>query len=78
MATSKSRRTELPTGFEVTCVIGRVEFDEVGEHSPTEAAFLLIAQHGADGTYSFPSAEAGTCHVTVETEPMQETAAQEW
>jgi len=59
-------RREAP-GFDVTCVVGRVTLGE-GEHTPEQAAFLLIADHGAPGTYSFPSEAPGTIRVTVEHE----------
>ena len=49
------------SGFDVTCVVGRVEIGETGEHSAYEAAFLLIAKHDAPGTYNFPG-----CTLTVE------------
>jgi hypothetical protein len=55
---------ERANGFDVTCVIGRVEFGE-GDHTPHEAAFLLIANHDAPGTYSFPAEREGTIEVTV-------------
>jgi len=55
----------LREGFDVTCTIGRVVFGE-GEHTPVEAAFLLIAQHGAPGTFSFPAEQGGEIVVTVE------------
>lgn len=62
---------ERANGFDVTCTIGRVQFGE-GDHTPQEAAFLLIAQHGADGTFEFPSESAGPIRVTVETESLPE------
>lgn len=58
------RRREAP-GFDVTCTIGRVVLGD-GEHTPHEAAMLLIAQHGAPGTFRFPSEEPGEVVVTVE------------
>jgi hypothetical protein len=42
-----------PPGFDVTCVIGRVEVGPNGEHSPYEAAWLLIARHDTEGTFKF-------------------------
>lgn len=54
-------------GFDVTCVIGRVELNRKGQHTPQEAAFLLIAQHDTDGTFTFPSEIGGIVRVTVET-----------
>lgn len=68
-----------PGGFDVTCVIGRVEFGEGDEHSSV-VAFKLIAQHDAPGVYSFPNADGTTCRVTVEhiMTPEQERDAQQW
>jgi hypothetical protein len=51
-------------GFDVTCTIGRVVFGE-GETTPHEAAFLLIAQHGAPGTFRFPAENGDEVEVTV-------------
>jgi hypothetical protein len=53
-------------GFDVTCTIGRVTFGESGGMTPTEAAFLLIARHGAEGHFTFPHETGGTFHVTVD------------
>jgi hypothetical protein len=53
-------------GFDVTCTIGRVEFHELGQHTPMECAMLLIAQHGASGTFHFPGVDGGDVAVTVE------------
>lgn len=57
-----------PAGFDVTCVIGRVEFDALTEglRSPNEAAMALIARHDAEGTYTYPMQDGRSCHVTVE------------
>jgi hypothetical protein len=52
-------------GFDVVCTIGHVEFGD-GPHTPTEAAMLLIAQHDAEGSYSFPHPNGGTYRITVE------------
>ena len=54
-------------GFDVTCIIGRVEPGN-GDLRPHEAAMLLIARHDAEGQYSFPMSLGGTQHVTVEFE----------
>jgi len=54
------------TGFDVTCSIGRVNFDELAETTAVEAAFLLIARHDAEGTYTFPAENGGQITVTVE------------
>lgn len=71
---TKKRNTmqDSPTGFDVTCVIGRVEFDNTGEHTPHEAAFLLIAKHDAPGEYVFPNADGGTCRVSVDYSPVSD------
>ena len=62
----------------VRSVIGTVTLDENGDHSPHEAAFLLIARHSLDaldanvqsghptqGDYSFLAANGETCNVFV-------------
>lgn len=62
----KQRRLEAErmNGFDVTCTIGRVTFGD-GEHTPYQAAFLLIAEHGAEGTFLFPAEQGGMVEVTV-------------
>lgn len=52
-------------GFDVTCVIGRVEFDRHGSQTPVEAAFALIASHDGNGTFVFPGPNGGSYEVTV-------------
>jgi len=66
------KRPLTPTGFDVTCTVGRVEFGG-GDDTAYVSAFRLIAEHGADGHYSFPSELGGTVHVTVETQPSDTT-----
>jgi hypothetical protein len=62
-----SSRIYPPGGFDVTAVIGHVEFSEVGEMTPYEAAFALIAKHDAtQGLYTFPHEDGGTVNVSVE------------
>lgn len=51
-------------GFDVTCVIGRVDYDG-GNMSPVVAAFHLIAEHEAPGLYTFPLRDGGTMSVEV-------------
>jgi len=51
--------------FDVTCVIGSVY--DGGQEDPTVVAFRLIAQHKADGTFTFPNADLETVSVTVRT-----------
>lgn len=53
------------TGFDVTCVIGRVEFSDTGESAPRVVAFAMIGEHDVEGTYSFPMADGRTCVVDV-------------
>lgn len=69
MAAPASKRRPHPgmrPGFDVVCTIGRVELGPDGEDSPHVAAFKLIAQHDAPGTFSFPMRDGGECAVTVE------------
>jgi hypothetical protein len=58
-----------PEGFDITCTIGRVNFSMTGERSPKEAAFLIIANHGADGEFHFPAEEGGEIVVCVDHHP---------
>jgi hypothetical protein len=60
----EARRNARRPSFDVTCTIGTVYLDGDGPNTPLEAAMLLIAQHGAPGTFHFPS-EQGTTTVTV-------------
>jgi hypothetical protein len=57
------RPIAVPDGFDVVCTIGRVTFGN-GDRSPYVAAFDLIAEHGAMGSFSFPHEDGRT--VTVE------------
>jgi hypothetical protein len=79
MAVSKTpmtRKSIRPVpGFDVVCTIGRVEFDQLGEYTPFEAAMLLIARHGSDGTFEFPTASGGTHTVITESTPSPEELA---
>jgi hypothetical protein len=52
-------------GFDVVCVVGHVSFDPTANQTPYEAAFALIARHGATGTFTFPD---GNEFVTVTVE----------
>lgn len=61
---------DLETGFDVTCVVGRVEYDANGDMSPHKAAFIIIAEQDMPGTYTFPMSVGGTCSVTVDYENM--------
>lgn len=54
------------TGFDVTCVVGHVEFDSTGDLTPHEAAFLVIARHDNRGTFQFPMLDGRTMSVTVD------------
>lgn len=53
-------------GFDVTCVIGHVDIDGDGPHTPGQAAFLLIAERDTPGTYTFPMPNGATCRVSVD------------
>ena len=74
MATRQTPKTGT-CGFEVMIhqSLGRVEFDIDSEHSPIEAAFLMIAgdhqdRNGQDAEYSFPGPDEGqVIHVNVQT-----------
>jgi hypothetical protein len=69
MAISESKRNREPRerpGFDVLCVVGRVEFGDTGEDPPYVAAFRLIGEHGAVGTYEFPTEDGLTCRVAVD------------
>lgn len=65
MAAKSSKVIPARAGFDIVCVVGRVEIG-VGTDTPEVAAFKIIGAHGADGTFTFPRADGGTCHVTVE------------
>lgn len=54
--------------FDVTCVVGTVKWDDASPETFTEAAFKLIAQHSAQGTFTFPVPGGGSIRVTVEYE----------
>jgi hypothetical protein len=62
-----SRREIHANSFDVTCVVGTVELDVNGNNGlgPTEAAMVLIAQHGAPGTFKFPLPDGTTAVVDV-------------
>lgn len=79
MATKSAAKRNLDAGgFDVVCTIGRVEFGN-GSVSPEVAAFKLIAEHGAPGGYSFPTAAGGLCHVEVSfTNPEGEPLTHGW
>lgn len=55
-------------GFDITCTIGHVSFTHDGGEDPKTVAFRMIAEHGAEGTFSFPAEDGGMLHVTVEHE----------
>lgn len=58
--TSKVR----PDGFDVTCVIGRVTFDNDSPQSAYAAAFALIGEN-AQGTFTFPHEDGRMVEVEV-------------
>lgn len=64
MAAPSKTRSEVRQGFDVTCTVGRVEFDEYGP-PPEVAAFVLIAEHGAPGEFRFPRPDGTVCIVSV-------------
>lgn len=55
-----------PFTFDVTCVIGTVEVGATGDHAPHVVAMQLIAEHDAQGTFTFPMPDGRTQRVTVE------------
>lgn len=73
MATNRYKDTGEPQewrddpfgGFDVTCVIGHVSLDPAGATPAHVAAFSLIAEHDAPGSYRFPMADGRTCLVDV-------------
>lgn len=60
----RKTREEKPDSFLVTVEreIGRVNVGGSGDHTPVEAAFLLVAQYGDVGTFRF---EYGGVKLTV-------------
>lgn len=54
-----------PFTFDVTCVVGTVTVGD-GEHAPHVVAMQLIAEHDAEGTYTFPMPDGRVQRVTVE------------
>ena len=79
-ATKVAPRTFYPSGFDVTAVIGRVEFSNLGEHeTPFQAALAVIGQHsprvGNDPViYVFPHEDGGNIEVEVRTTDSREPA----
>lgn len=67
MAAPKTRTQDDRNGFDVTCVVGHVNYSQDGIFDPYVAALILLGEHGADGVYQFPAANGGTHTVTVET-----------
>lgn len=69
---AKSAQTQPhtpPDGFDVVCVVGRVDFYAEGDTHPDVAAMQLIVDHGkgesTPGTYSWPCAHGGEVTVTI-------------
>jgi len=58
------RRASRPS-FDVTCTIGTVYLDETANHTPMQAAMLLIADHNAEGEFRFPAEQGGITVVTI-------------
>lgn len=61
----KGQKPGAPFTFDVTCVIGTVEVG-IGDTPPHVVAMQLIAEHDAEGTFTFPLPDGGTQRVTVE------------
>jgi hypothetical protein len=62
-------KTHKPVpSFDVTCVVGTVALTGNGTMSAQVAAFTLIAEHNAEGTFRFPNEDGTTCVVTVDRE----------
>lgn len=59
---------DRPTGFDVMCKIGRVEFGNGGEPA-IMAAFRMIYEHNAAGEFSFPDECDGTIKVIMPPRP---------
>lgn len=75
------RSRQARPSFDVTQTIGTVMLDGEGENTPHEAAFLLIARHGSDGTFHFPAETGGMVAVTVENildAPVPEPPNRDW
>jgi hypothetical protein len=70
-APRKTRMNGDNRSFDVVCVVGTVIVGPEGDESPHMAAFRLIAEHDAPGTYTFPNAWGGTTAVEIEN-PQQE------
>lgn len=59
--TAVDRKNVGEQGFLVTMetVVGHVDFHELGEFTPMEAALLVIARSGEWGTFRFPDPGSG-------------------
>lgn len=70
LSKSKTARGDEVPLFEVTkeVVVGTV-YDGAGEHSPQEAAMLIIARDMDDGKYRFPleNGSLAVVDITIET-----------
>lgn len=66
VGTKKGPNPDYPTGFDVTCIVGHVDFSDNGTEPAEVTAFRLIAMHGAEGTFQFPHEDGRTISVTVE------------
>lgn len=65
MAKPLEQKTQVEK-FDVTCVVGTVYPTYGAGESPVAAAMLLIAEHDAEGRYSFPLMDGGTQYVVIE------------
>lgn len=65
----------IPTGFDITCTIGRVSLtNRAGNDTPLQAALYVIADHGATGVYCFKFPESvvgGPQNFRVTVEPVE-------
>jgi hypothetical protein len=55
-------------GFRIVVerTVGEVRFDEAGDMTPYQAAFVIIGGSGEEGTFRFPHEDRGHVVVTVE------------
>ena len=62
------KRPSRSTAFDVTCVIGTVvvDLDATDGERPDIVAMKMIAEHDAQGTFTFPMPDGRTQRVTVE------------
>lgn len=66
-ATAPADVQESDKLFDITCVVGSIYRGGGNGLTPREAAFLLIARHGADGLFVFPNEDGSLNHIDVAT-----------